>query len=370
MLNISEKRVHLIIISGIILIILLGTVVFGSWQYYQSKKIKKQVDLLVKENDPEDAIILYDHAHIYLFFKRGLTASYKQAQQLLQFDLAAENKNSNVDMTKDYQVEPSLPSSPPQKTPTPTIPPPTLAPQITPTPTPLQIPQNVTVPILMYHHIEINPRPRDPIWAALYVAPDTLNGQLAFLSSHNFHAITFDDLYNALMGKSVLPVNPILLTFDDGWQSFYNGGFPLLKKYDMKSTAFVITDYCNQKYPAYLSWDQIKEMSASGLVDVEDHTRNHPFLTRLSDVSLTSELTESKDAIETHVQKPAHWFAYPYGNYNIRVAKAVQEAGFFGAVTTNYGATETLGNIYTMPRIMVDGRFTTDDFAKRIQSLQ
>jgi peptidoglycan/xylan/chitin deacetylase (PgdA/CDA1 family) len=220
----------------------------------------------------------------------------------------------------------------------------------------------------MYHHIEVNPRPNDPLFAALFVAPDKLGEQLKYLSAHNFHTITFDDIDNALNGRILLPANPILITFDDGWRSFYSKAFPLLRKYGMKATSFIITNYPDQKHPEYLHWEQIAEMAASGLIDFEAHTKSHPYLTRYTGVSLADELRRSKDDLELHLKKPVHWFAYPYGDYNSSVVKAVEDAGFFGAVTTDYGTVETLNGIYLMPRIMVDGRFTLAEFERRITS--
>jgi peptidoglycan/xylan/chitin deacetylase (PgdA/CDA1 family) len=346
-----KKQFSFLNILGVVLTIILAVVLFGTWQYYQSDQIKQQVDKLISKDNPEDAITLYDKAHIIFFFQRGLTASYKKAQQLLKRDLASEDKKATT--VTEYQIEPSLSSL-----------------IITPIPTTIPIPQKVRVPILMYHHIRINPRPKDPIWASLYVSPTKLDEQLQYLSTHNFHTITFDDLYKALNGKSTLPKNPVLLTFDDGWRSFYSKGFPLLRKYNMQATAFIITNYPYAKDSAYFNWDQIKEMSDSGFVDFEAHTKSHPFLTKLYYASAVNEAKGSKSDLEKHIQKLTHWFAYPYGDYNNAVIKAVQEAGYLGAVTTNYGATETLTGIYTMPRIMVDGRFSIDEFSKRIESAQ
>ena len=71
-----------------------------------------------------------------------------------------------------------------------------------------------------------------------------------------------------------LPKNSILITFDDGYKNNYTLAFPILKKYNMKATIFLNTKFI-EKDEAYLSWDEIREMYESGLIDFQLHTHSH-----------------------------------------------------------------------------------------------
>lgn len=320
------------------ILLLLAGLIF--WRLQQSETLKRQADKLVKEGRPEEAIILYTQAHSVFPLRWDVVDNLEGAKLIFQ---------SDIDYGKVYQLDAQIQEEPPIAE----LPPVELA------------PEEVFVPILMYHHIRINPRPRDPVWAALNVSPQQLEEQFNYLVSSNFHAVSLDDLYSNLQGGKALPSNPIVLTFDDGYSSFYEAAFPLLQKYHLKATEFVITGVVDAS--PYLTWNQIAEMDKSGLVEFGAHTLHHSNLPSLSAKSINYEITGSKKDLEAHLKKPIHWFAYPYGSYNNFIIQAVQDAGFLGAASTIYGVVQSKNKLYLLPRIMVDGRFSLDNIARRIQ---
>lgn len=318
---------------------LLAILIFiGSYLYIQSNNSKEQADHLLLSGRPAEAIELYKKAQDIFPFR-----SLKEDIAGAQLVLASKSDYDSISDFAEIQIPPPLANLPSTK----------LA------------PNELFVPILMYHHIEINPRPNDTVYAALYVSPDQLNQQLSYLSTHNFHTITLDELLNALNGRKILPPNPIILTFDDGYQSFYDSAYPLLKKYNMKAVQFVITQV--EGAPAYLSWSEIVEMDKSGFVEIAAHTRHHPNLPDLSQSAIIDEILGSKYDLEQHVHHTINWFAYPYGSYNQFIIQTLKNAGFKGAVSTIYGTNQSEDNLYLLPRIMVDGRFSLDNITKRIQ---
>jgi xylanase/chitin deacetilase len=72
----------------------------------------------------------------------------------------------------------------------------------------------------------------------------------------------------------ILDKDSILVTFDDGYKNNYTKAFPILKKYNIKATIFLNTKYIENDID-YMSWDEIKEMYNSGLVDFQLHTHSH-----------------------------------------------------------------------------------------------
>lgn len=321
-----------------IFVIFLGGVVI-SVAYLVSNNLKTEADQLVKEGQVGEAITLYDKAHSIFPLRQDIVSDLRGAKLIMQSDLDY-GRISDIDYAEVQAVPPltALPSL---------------------------LPNEIFVPILMYHHIEVNPRPKDPIWASLFVTPEQLDSQLKYFSTNGYNIISLDELHQALVDNKSLPEKSIVLTFDDGYKSFYTNAFPLLKKYNLKATEFVITQV--ETAPAYFSWDEISQMDKSGLIQFGAHTRHHPNLPGLSQSAIVNEIMGSKNDLEQHLKKPITWFAYPYGSYNNFIVQTVRNSGFVGAVSTVYGAGQSRDKLFLEPRIMVDGRYTLFELIDRIK---
>ncbi len=332
------------IFALLIILVLVSVGIFGFTRYRQSNVLVEEADQLLKEGKTTLAIGVYEKAKAAFPLRSDIDQSINGAKlvqlsdtnykQFTEVDLEIEN--AEIQAVPDITNIPIIPLKPNQ----------------------------ILVPILMYHHIRINPKPNDSLWASLNVSPSQLEAQFQYLNSHDYHTITLGQMLDALNNKAILPKNPIVLSFDDGYRNFYENAYPLLKKYNLKAIQFVITDV--QNYPAYLTWNQIIEMDKSGLVEFGAHTKHHPNLPDLSQAAIIDEVKGSKKDIESHLKKPTNWFAYPYGSYNNFILKAVKDAGYLGAASTIYGSVQESNKLFLMPRIMVDGRFSLMDFTKRI----
>src|SRR5678815_2479715 len=84
---------------------------------------------------------------------------------------------------------------------------------------------------------------------------------------------------------------------------------------------------------APLNWNQVREMN-DNRIEIGSHTVTHPILTNITDERLEAELCESKSRIETEVRKETGSFCYPNGDFDDRVRRATQRAGYEYAVTT------------------------------------
>jgi peptidoglycan/xylan/chitin deacetylase (PgdA/CDA1 family) len=149
------------------------------------------------------------------------------------------------------------------------------------------------VPIVAYHSIADD---HDHLLEHLSLSVDVFERQLRHLHRTGFVTTTLHDVVRFLKGEKELPRKSIVLTFDDGYLDNWVFAFPLLKKYGMKATIFIATDFVDPT-PAcrpnlddvwagrvprkdldwwgHLSWAELREMTASGLVDVQSHTRTH-----------------------------------------------------------------------------------------------
>lgn len=98
------------------------------------------------------------------------------------------------------------------------------------------------------------------------VPPWDFETQMKYFSDHGYTSISPDELYAALAGAGKLPDNPVLITFDDGYRDNYDNAFPILKKYKLKATIFVITSFLGKK-EQYLTWEQAREMEKHGILE-------------------------------------------------------------------------------------------------------
>lgn len=185
---------------------------------------------------------------------------------------------------------------------------------ITPGAKSFEVPAGVNVPVLMYHAVGNN------CWgyAELFVKPSEMEKQLAYLVDNGYDPIWFEDLEHVEDYDK-----PVLLTFDDGYDDNYTELFPLLKKYNVKATIFIIgqdVSGINHK----MNEEQIREMAASGLVSMQSHSYTHGNMGSMSEETLEYEIGETQKAITRITGKVPYVLCYPEGKFSsstIEVAK-------------------------------------------------
>lgn len=205
------------------------------------------------------------------------------------------------------------------------------------------------IPVLNYHQIN------DTEKNALTVNTEQFEAQMKYLSENGYTAITPADMLDAWENGTQLPEKPVIITFDDGYLDNYNHAFPVLEKYQLKATIFLISDYVNT-YPNYLTWSVVQDMQQSGLIDFESHTLSHEELTKAPDLDEAKhQLTGSKQAIEWNLGKQVNFIAYPCGEYNDDIEQATKDAGYRAAFTVNYGLAEPGEDPFILDRVPIFG---------------
>lgn len=137
---------------------------------------------------------------------------------------------------------------------------------------------SIKLPIIMYHGLSENETRRNQYM----IAPTYFEQDLKYLSDNGYTAIFLSELVDHFENGTALPEKPIILTFDDGYLNNYTYAYPLLQKYNMKAVISPIglsaDDAENEEYRSPLwsqcTWDQLREMSDSGLVEIQNHTYN------------------------------------------------------------------------------------------------
>ena len=177
---------------------------------------------------------------------------------------------------------------------------------------------NVKIPILLYHDFVATVPDSDPDNFNYINTPQSFEENIKVLLENGYTFISFQELNDAINGKISLPEKPILINFDDGYYSNYEYVFPILKKYNVKASIFVVTDKIGKEVDGkrYLSWEQCKEIQDSGLIEIFSHSKRHVFYDRLPVRMIRDDVIESYKIIEENLgSKNLKVFAYPYGAY-------------------------------------------------------
>lgn len=204
------------------------------------------------------------------------------------------------------------------------------------------------LPIITYHYVEFVKDKRDVIRQKLTINPRLFEQQIKSLHDAGVQSYFVKDVPALLKGELVLATKSAVLTFDDGYRDFYTDAFPILKKYQMKSTIFLISSFLGRN--DFLTLDQVTEMLGSGLIEVGSHTLHHANLKKANLSYATDEIVQSKANLEKLFGIPVESFAYPYGAYDDQAVKLVKEASYSAAVSTVPGVSHTQDDLFTLKR--------------------
>lgn len=223
--------------------------------------------------------------------------------------------------------------------------------------TSLQKQTEVTVPVLMFHHLS------DTVENPWALTTDTFERDLQLLQEQQYEPISMKQLVDFVYQGKALPDKPVCITFDDGYESNYTIAYPLLKKYHMKATIFAIGSYfghttyknTNQPIHPHFSYAQAVEMMHSGLIDVQSHTydmhqsaqfeQQRPVRENILPLATESSRQYQQDLYadsqayqkeyRKHTGKTLYVLAYPKGAYTPYTEQIVHKLGYAITFTTN-----------------------------------
>ena len=185
------------------------------------------------------------------------------------------------------------------------------------------------VAVLMYHSISQT----DNYYA---VAPPMFAQHMRYLKAQ-YCPVRLVEVAEFVTGQGTLPDRAIAVTFDDGYADFFTNAFPLLEKYGIPATLFVCAGHVERQalgnHLPLLSWEQIRALQHSGLIEIGSHALTHQTLTRLSREDAATEIAASRAIIGHQCGISPCCFAYPKGQFNLTVVQLVEQAGYQAAVT-------------------------------------
>ncbi|MFH1899076.1 MAG: polysaccharide deacetylase family protein, partial [Patescibacteria group bacterium] len=214
-----------------------------------------------------------------------------------------------------------------------------------------QKPYSLNIPIITYHYIEIVTDKNDFLRKNMAITPTELKREINELKSQGYEFVFIKEIPKLLHMKTPPTGKFAAITFDDGYRDFYTDAFPVIKETGVKATVFVITGFVN--YQNYMTNEQIKEVSQSGLVEVGAHTMSHIDLRSITPAHADSEIVGSKDYLESKLGIKVESFSYPFGGFNNEITQMVKNASYTSAVSDISGTTQSLSNLYSLSRIRV-----------------
>jgi peptidoglycan/xylan/chitin deacetylase (PgdA/CDA1 family) len=223
------------------------------------------------------------------------------------------------------------------------------------------------VPILMYH--VINPPPAGAPFPGLYVSPGEFAAQMQALATAGYHAVTMDQMLAYWRhGTPLPPGKPVVLSFDNGYQSQYTQALPVLRRLGWVGVENIQLSGLPPSQGG-LSQPQIHGLLSAGW-ELDTQGYSHADLITLNAEQLRYQVATTRKVIQDRYHVPVNWFCYPSGHYNATVIAAVREAGYVGSTTVVPGWADPQEDPYRLPRLRVLGGTAPQELLSQISSIR
>jgi peptidoglycan/xylan/chitin deacetylase (PgdA/CDA1 family) len=220
------------------------------------------------------------------------------------------------------------------------------------------------VPILCYHNLGPQTRGR------LLMSASAFEEQMRYLKREGYHVITLKQYLDFAALRQQLPRKTVVLTFDDGWKSFKEFAYPLLKELGYPATLFIYTDFIGARIA--LSWAELKELAQEGF-DIQAHSKTHDDMRRKAGESdedynrrMQTELVQPLAVFQQRVGVSPKILAYPYGSHDEDVVKRVREAGYIAALDVRRQGNPSFNPTLTIHRAQIYSEMSLDDFIRNL----
>ena len=237
--------------------------------------------------------------------------------------------------------------------------------------------QYQTVPILCYHRFSQGAGGGDgrPANAGkMVVSTANFAAQLDWLARSGYHVIPLAQLVGFMEGRQALPRRSVVITIDDGYESVQRLALPLLRKHGFPATVFVYTDFIGAADA--LSWTQLQDLLASGLIDVQVHSKTHRNLIdrdagdpdeRYRQM-LETETRVPREALERRLPVQVMHYAFPYGDANQALLDALTRQRYQLGLTVNPGGNGFFAQPLMLRRTMIYGDQDLAAFKLKLQT--
>ena len=199
----------------------------------------------------------------------------------------------------------------------------------------------------MYHRFDENKYPSTNIKISDFLRHLEIikKNNMVFINPKNFE----EELINNKGSRK------ILLTIDDGFSSFYQNAWPILKKQKIPFILFVSTREVGSFN--YMTWDQIREISKEKFVEIGNHSHTHEYLVDESNDAIKADIQKSIDIFKKELGKNSIFFSYPFGEYSLAFKNIIKNLDFKYAFGQHSGVIDDTKNFYELPRYPINEKY-------------
>jgi peptidoglycan/xylan/chitin deacetylase (PgdA/CDA1 family) len=228
-------------------------------------------------------------------------------------------------------------------------------------------PGHEAVPILMYHVIAAPPTGAP--FPGLYVEPQLFAAQMQALKQAGWHAVTQDQV--EAYWRHGVPLGagkPIVLSFDNGYESQYTQALPVLRRLGWAAVENIQLSGLPPSQGGLLQ-RQIKGMVAAGW-ELDTQGFSHADLITLDESELHYQVAVARQVVQRRYGVPVNWFCYPSGHYNEEVVAEVKAAGYTGSTTVVPGWAHPGDDPYRLHRLRVLGGTSPTELLSEIDAIR
>ncbi|HLO50615.1 MAG TPA: polysaccharide deacetylase family protein, partial [Kamptonema sp.] len=213
-----------------------------------------------------------------------------------------------------------------------------------------------------------------PILMYRRIIPAAFEEQLRYLRDNGYYSIGWEDWLIAIASKTPLPGKAVLITFDGGYQDFYEYAWPLLKTYGFKATVFLVCDRvgktnnwekADSEEIQLMGWSEIRQLQQQE-IDFGSLGITYQPLTTLSAVEIVREAARSRRILEQVLGVSIKAFAYPYGDFDPVVQHLIGACGYTFGVGSWSSLSSFSDNLLGLPRIEITGNDGLQEFESKL----
>ncbi len=189
------------------------------------------------------------------------------------------------------------------------------------------------------------------------------------LTNGRYTVMPLPDILSAIQTGAKLPNRTIGITVDGAFRSVYEEAWPRLKAAGLPFTLFVTTDPVDQGLPAYMTWDQIRELHRAG-VSLGIHTAGYVRASRDDADAFRADLQRAFASFEAEIGERPRLFSYPNGEMSLAVGRALADAGIHAAFGYHSGPINPRNDVMHLPRFPIVENYADEkSFNLRINTL-
>ena len=209
---------------------------------------------------------------------------------------------------------------------------------------------------LMYHRFEENKYP------STNIKIEDFKQHLKIIEESNIQFINPKNFEKEIIDNK--KQRKILLTIDDGFLSFYNNAWPILKKNKIPFILFVSTREVGSFN--YMNWKQIKEIAKEEFVEIGNHSHTHEYLVDEKNELIKADIKKSITIFKENLGQNSKFFSYPFGEYSINFKNIIKSLGFKYAFGQHSGVIDETKDFFELPRYPINEKYGE---IKRFKSL-